>query len=111
MMKEQSKHTIISQGNIRHLLLYLPDYTVYLNLPCILTLNKTLRIVMPHVSWGSKKVSNKATACLGCRWFCLLTNSKFADKEGQQNIMDIAGRYWIHTLVYCFAGLFNEFYK
>jgi hypothetical protein len=31
------------------LLSYLPDYTVYLNLPCVLTLSKTLRIGMPYM--------------------------------------------------------------
>jgi len=31
------------------LLSYLPDYTAYLNLPCVLTLSKTLRIGMPYM--------------------------------------------------------------
>lgn len=31
------------------LLSYLPDYTVYLNLPCVLTLSKTLRVGMPYM--------------------------------------------------------------
>jgi hypothetical protein len=28
---------------------YLPDYTVFLNLPCVLTLSKTLRVGMPYL--------------------------------------------------------------
>ena len=49
MMKEKSLHIIKSQGDITPLLSYLSDYTVYLNLPCILTLTKLLRIGMPYL--------------------------------------------------------------
>jgi len=31
------------------LLSYQPDYSVYINLPCVLTLSKTLRIGMPYM--------------------------------------------------------------
>jgi hypothetical protein len=47
-MKEQSQPAKPPDDNVP-LLLYLPDYTVYLNLPCVLTLSKTLRIVMPYM--------------------------------------------------------------
>jgi hypothetical protein len=54
-MKEQSQHTIKSPGDINPLLSYLPEHTVYLNLPCILTLNKTLRIGMPYLYCEGQK--------------------------------------------------------
>jgi hypothetical protein len=47
-MKEQSKPAKPPDYNVP-LLSYLPDYIVYLNLPCVLTLSKTLRIGMPYM--------------------------------------------------------------
>ena len=47
-MKEQSHTTKPSDDNVP-LLSYLPDYIVYLNLPCVLTLSKTLRVGMPYM--------------------------------------------------------------
>ena len=47
-MKEQSQPVEPKDHNVP-LLSYLPDYTVYLNLPCILTLSMTLRIGMPYM--------------------------------------------------------------
>jgi hypothetical protein len=47
-MKEQSQTIKPPDYNVP-LLSYLPDYTVYLNLPCVLTLSKTLRIGMPYM--------------------------------------------------------------
>jgi hypothetical protein len=47
-MKEQSQTTKPPDVNVL-LLTYLPDNTVYLNLPCVLTLSKTLRIGMPYM--------------------------------------------------------------
>jgi len=47
-MNEQSQTTKPPDVNIP-LLSYLPNYTVYLNLQCVLTLSKTLRIGMPYM--------------------------------------------------------------
>jgi hypothetical protein len=47
-MKEQSQPEEPSNRFVP-LLSYLPDYTIYLNLPCVLTLSKTLRIGMPYM--------------------------------------------------------------
>jgi hypothetical protein len=47
-MKEQSLPAKTTDTNIP-LLSYLPDYTVHLNLPCVLTLTKTLRVGMPYM--------------------------------------------------------------
>ena len=46
-MKEQQSAKL--PDNNVPLLSYLPDYTAYLNLPCVLTLSKTLRIGMPYM--------------------------------------------------------------
>lgn len=43
-MKDQPTQTIEPEKDGIHILKYLPNNTVYLNLRCILTLNKTLWI-------------------------------------------------------------------
>lgn len=47
-MKKKS-HTGKSNNDNVPLLSYLPDFIVYLNLPCVITLSKTLRIGMPYM--------------------------------------------------------------
>jgi hypothetical protein len=49
-MKKQSK-----LAEPQALLSYLPDYTIYLNLPCVLTLSKTLRVGMPYMYHEGQK--------------------------------------------------------
>jgi len=48
-MKDEIINNNNSEANINPVLQYLPDHKVYLNLPCILTLNKPLRIGMPYM--------------------------------------------------------------
>src|ERR1035437_1513283 len=48
-MKTKPINTIKSEINITHILQYLNDNVIYLNLPNILTLNKTLKIGMPYL--------------------------------------------------------------
>ena len=48
-MKDEIINNNNSEVSITSILHYLPDHRVYLNLPCILTLNKTLRIGMPYM--------------------------------------------------------------
>lgn len=48
-MKDRPEYINNSKDSIKPILEYLPDYTVYLNLPCVLTLSKTLRIGMPYM--------------------------------------------------------------
>jgi hypothetical protein len=48
-MKGQPACITNSEGDTKPVLEYLPDYTVYLDLPCVLTLSKTLRIGMPYM--------------------------------------------------------------
>ena len=45
---EEQQSAKLPDNNIP-LLSYLPDYTVHLNLPCVLTLFKTLRVGMPYM--------------------------------------------------------------
>jgi hypothetical protein len=54
-MKDKLRHTVKSDSNTKPMLEYLSDNTVYLNLPCILTLNKTLRIGMPYMYHEGQK--------------------------------------------------------
>ena len=54
-MKEQIINIKNSKGNTNSMVQYLPDHRVYLNLPCILTLNKTLRIGMPYMYHEGQK--------------------------------------------------------
>ena len=54
-MKDQTMNSNNSVCSIKPILKYLPDNTVYLNLPCILTLNKTLRIGMPYMYHEGQK--------------------------------------------------------
>ncbi len=54
-MKDQIMNINNSEVNINSVLQYLPDYRVYLNLPCVLTLNKTLRIGMPYMYHEGQK--------------------------------------------------------
>ena len=54
-MKNQIMNINNSDCNFNSLLHYLPDYRVYLNLPCVLTLNKTLRIGMPYMYHEGQK--------------------------------------------------------
>jgi hypothetical protein len=53
-MKEQAQPAKPPDDNVS-LLSYLPDYIVYLNLPCVLTLSKTLRIGMPYMYHEGQK--------------------------------------------------------
>jgi len=48
-MKDQIINNNNSEVSINSILQYLPDCRVYLNLPCILTINKTLWIGMPYM--------------------------------------------------------------
>jgi hypothetical protein len=48
-MIDQPMHTNHSEGNIEPILKYLPNNTIYLNMRCILTLTKTLKIGMPYL--------------------------------------------------------------
>ncbi len=54
-MKNQNMNNNKSEVNINHVLQYLTDHRVYLNLPCILTLNKTLRIGMLYMYHEGQK--------------------------------------------------------
>ena len=54
-MKDHIMNINNSEVNINSILQYLPDHRVYLNLPCILTLNKTLRIGMPYMYHEGQK--------------------------------------------------------
>lgn len=54
-MKDHIMNINNSEVNITQLLQYLPDHRVYLNLPCILTLNKTLWIGMPYLYHEGQK--------------------------------------------------------
>ena len=54
-MKEQLQQIVKSKGDIATVLSYLPNHMVYLNLPCILTHNKTLRIGMPYMYCEGQK--------------------------------------------------------
>lgn len=47
-MEEHSQQIQPPDYNVS-LLSYLPNYTVYLNLPCVLTLSKTLKVGMPYM--------------------------------------------------------------
>ena|SRR5665647_381970 len=54
-MKDEIINNNNSEVNINSLLQYLPDHRVYLNLPCVLTLNKTLWIGMPYLYHEGQK--------------------------------------------------------
>lgn len=54
-MKKQIMNINNSEVSINSVLQYLPDHRVYLNLLCVLTLNKTLRIGMPYMYHEGQK--------------------------------------------------------